>query len=202
MILLERRLAERYPHWFRGHRARIARPLLRTLGRWSRLDAIDAFLAANTNLRGFAFVEAALAFLQARYRVEDADRARIPARGRLLVIANHPSGVLDALALLHLVGSVRQDVKIVANDMLNAIGNLDGLLLPVRILGGRPGADSLCHTEDARLKTGGVSRAPTSVGNPCGAMPWASAGRDSAPRVRRSHAGRVITTGSRRLAIE
>ncbi len=149
MIQLERRLAERYPHWFRGHRARIARPLLRTLGRWSRLDAIDAFLAANTGLRGFAFVEAALAFLQARYRVEDADRARIPARGRLLVIANHPSGALDALALLHLVGSVRQDVKIVANDMLSAIGNLDGLLLPVRILGGRPGADSLRAVEQA-----------------------------------------------------
>lgn len=149
MIQFEHRLAERYPHWFRGRRARIARPLLRTLARWSRLDAIDTFLAASVGLRGFAFVEAALAFLQARYHADDADRARIPARGRLLIVANHPSGALDALALLHLVGSVRRDVRIVANDLLGAIGNLDGLLLPVRILGGRPGADSLRAVEAA-----------------------------------------------------
>lgn len=149
MIQLERRLAERYPHWFRGRRARIARPLLRTLARWSRVDAIDAFLADSVDLRGFAFVEAALAFLQARYHSDDAERARIPARGRLLIVANHPSGVLDALALLDLVGSVRRDVKIVANDLLGAIGNLDCLLLPVRILGGRPGAESLRAVEAA-----------------------------------------------------
>lgn len=120
MIQLKRRLAERHPHWFGGHRARIARPMLRTLGRWSRLDAINAFLAANSGLRGFAFIEAALAFLQAGYRVEGAERTRIPARGRLLIVANHPSGALDALALLHQVGSVRQDVKIVADDVLCA----------------------------------------------------------------------------------
>jgi putative hemolysin len=34
-------------------------------------------------------------------------------------------------------------VRIVANDLLGAIDNLDGLLLPVRILGGKPNADSL-----------------------------------------------------------
>ena len=55
MIQLERRIEERYPHWFGGHRGRVARPLLRTLGRCSRLQAIDGFLAANVELRGFAF---------------------------------------------------------------------------------------------------------------------------------------------------
>jgi len=149
VIQLQRRLAERYPDWFRGRRARIARPLLRTIERWSRLDAIDAFLAANASLRGLAFIEATLQFLQAGYTAAAADRARIPARGRLLVVANHPSGALDALALLHLVCSVRSDVKIVANDLLCAIANLDGLLLPVRILGGKPGADSLHAVEQA-----------------------------------------------------
>lgn len=149
MIQLERRLEARFPHWFRGGRARISRPLLRTLGRWSRLQDIDAFLAANPGLRGFPFVAAALEFLQAGYAVDPAARARIPASGRLLVIANHPSGALDALALLDLVGSVRRDARILANDMLGAIDNLDGILLPVRILGGRPDAASLRAVEQA-----------------------------------------------------
>jgi putative hemolysin len=141
--VLQQRLAERYPHWFRGRRAAISRPLLRGVARWSRLDQVDAFLAANRDVRGFAFVAAALQFLGADYRIEDADLARIPGSGRLLIVANHPSGALDALALLDAVRKVRRDVRIVANDMLSALDNLDGLLLPVRILGGRPGADSL-----------------------------------------------------------
>ncbi|MFD0739258.1 GNAT family N-acyltransferase [Lysobacter koreensis] len=149
MLQLERRLQERFPYWFRGRRARLAQPLLRTIGRWSKFDALDAFIAASAHLRGFAFVEAALEFLQARYTAEPAQIARIPASGRLLIVANHPSGALDALALLDLVGRVRRDVRIVANDLLCALDGLDGLLLPVRILGGRPGADSLRAIEAA-----------------------------------------------------
>lgn len=143
MIELEQRLQQRFPQWFRGRRAVIARPLVRGLGRWSRLDVIDAFLAANRGLRGFDFVAAALQFLGARYQVDPVALARIPAQGRVLVVANHPSGALDALALLDAVGTVRRDVRIVANDFLSALDNIGELLLPVRILGGRPSADSL-----------------------------------------------------------
>ncbi len=149
MIQLEQRLQQRFPHWFRGRRAAIARPLLRGIERWSRLDVIDAFLAANRHVRGFAFVAAALEFLGARHEVDDGALARIPAQGRLLIVANHPSGALDALALLDAVGKVRRDVRIVANDFLSALDNIGELLLPVRILGGRPSADSLRAVETA-----------------------------------------------------
>ncbi|MFC4727668.1 lysophospholipid acyltransferase family protein [Coralloluteibacterium thermophilus] len=156
MLKLEQRLQARYPHWFQGRRARVARPLLRTLGRWSRFDALDAFLATSTHLSGFAFVEAALEFLQADYRIDAEDLARIPASGRLLIVANHPSGALDALALLHAVGRVRRDVRIVANDVLSVLDNLSELLLPVRILGGRPAPGSLRAIEAALENEGCV----------------------------------------------
>ena len=143
MLQLESRLAERYPRWFRGRRGRIAVEVVRKLERWSRFDAIDRFLLDNTSLRGLPFVQAALAFLQADYRVEASELARIPPRGPLLIVANHPSGALDALALLDAVGRIRQDIRIVANDLLGAIDQLDGLLLPVRIFGGRADPESL-----------------------------------------------------------
>lgn len=153
MIKFEERLQQRFPHWFRGRRAAVVRPLLRGIGRWSRLDLIDAFIASNRHVRGFDFVAASLRFLGAHYRVADADVARIPAHGRLLIVANHPSGALDALALLDMVGRVRRDVRIVANDLLGELQNLGELLLPVRILGGRPSAESV-RAIDAALAQG------------------------------------------------
>lgn len=149
MNTLERQLAERYPHWFRGRRAVVARPLLRGLAQWSRLEHVYGFLDSHAHLTGFALIEAGLDFLNLRYTVDQVERRRIPASGRLLIVANHPSGALDALALLHLVGSVRTDVKIVANDLLGQIEGLRELLLPVRILGGKPSAQSLAAIDQA-----------------------------------------------------
>ena len=149
MIELERRLEQRFPAWFQGARARLSRPLLRGFSKLSRLDDIEAFLAQHGHQQGLALVEAALAYLGARYTVDQVERERIPAAGRLLVVANHPSGGLDALALLHLVGSVRSDVRILANDLLAAMPGLAPLLLPVRILGGKPTPESVAAVEQA-----------------------------------------------------
>ncbi|QNP39820.1 lysophospholipid acyltransferase family protein [Lysobacter solisilvae (ex Woo and Kim 2020)] len=149
MQKFEQQLQQRFPHWFRGRRARLAQPLLRAIGRWSRFDAIAGFLARSGHLRDFEFVRGALDFLQARYVADAAELRRIPASGRLLIVANHPSGALDALALLDAVGQVRRDVRIIANDLLSALEPLSGLLLPIRIVGGRPGAESLHAVEQA-----------------------------------------------------
>ena len=148
MVRLEERLQQRYPEWFRGRRGRVAAPLLRGVARWSRFDAIDGFLGESGHLRGFEFVDAALRHLQLKYEADDG-AARIPAKGRLLIVANHPSGALDALALLDLVGKVRRDVRIVANDMLSLVEPLSELLLPLRILGGSAGVDGLRAIERA-----------------------------------------------------
>jgi putative hemolysin len=149
MQKFEQQLQQRFPHWFRGRRATVAKPLLRALGRWSRFDAIAAHLEAHGHLRDFDFVRSSLDFLQARYVADAVELRRIPASGRLLIVANHPSGALDALALLDAVGQVRRDVKIIANDLLSALDPLAGLLLPIRIVGGRPGAESLHAVEEA-----------------------------------------------------
>ncbi len=146
---LEQRLQQRFPDWFRGRRGHLARPLLRGVGRWSRLDRVDAFLRHHAGVRGFDFVAAGLDFLGSRYQVDPSELARIPATGRLLIVANHPSGALDALALLDAVGRVRRDVRIVANDLLGAIGPLQDLLLPVRMLGGKVQRGSLQAVEQA-----------------------------------------------------
>lgn len=149
MQALERHLQARHPRWFSGRRGGVARSVIRGLGRWSRLDEIEAFLARQGHLRDFEFLAAGLDFLGLRYRVADRDLAAIPAVGRLLIVANHPSGALDALALLHAVGRVRRDVRIVANDLLALLEPMAGLFLPVKVFGGHAGADSLRAIEAA-----------------------------------------------------
>lgn len=149
MQQLAHRLQQRYPDWFHGPRRHLARPLLHTVGRWSRFEQLDAFLQRSAGLQGFAFVSAALSFLDAGYAVDPTALARIPASGRLLIVANHPSGALDALALLDAVGKVRSDVRIIANDMLLELEPLRELLLPVRILGGSAQRASLQAVEQA-----------------------------------------------------
>ncbi|MGY0505254.1 GNAT family N-acyltransferase [Luteimonas sp. e5] len=143
MLELQARVRQRFPHWFHGPRARIARPLLRGVEKLSRLERIEAFLQAAPERRGFDFVRAALEHLDVHCQVDAEALARIPPRGRLLVVANHPSGALDAFALLDAIGRVRRDVRIVANDMLCAITPLADLLLPLRVFGGGAGVGSL-----------------------------------------------------------
>ncbi len=139
---LERRIEARFPHWFAGPRRHLARPLVRSLSKFSHLDSIEAFMHRHGHLRGLALVEAALEWLDCRWLVDQVERERIPESGRVVIVANHPLGARDALALLALVGSVRRDVRILANDFLLAIDGLAELLIPLRVFG-RPGADSL-----------------------------------------------------------
>jgi 1-acyl-sn-glycerol-3-phosphate acyltransferase len=70
--------------------------------------------------------------------VLDGGRERIPPRGRLIIVANHPLGGMDALALLRLLLDVRPDVRIVANELLMAVAGLAGHLLPVAMLSSHP----------------------------------------------------------------
>ena len=151
MIELERTIETRFPHWFSGGRARFVRPLVRSLSKLSRLDALETFLRTHGHLRGLALVEAGLEWLDCRWLVDQVERECIPESGRVVIVANHPLGARDALALLSLVGSVRRDVRILANDFLLAFEGLSELLIPLRILGGRPGADSL-RLVDAALE--------------------------------------------------
>ena len=149
MLKLEPFLEARFPTWFRGRRARVTRGLIRGVARWSRLDKIDAFIESKADVRDFEFVRAGLDFLQARYTVAPHELARIPATGRLVIVANHPSGAVDAFSLLDAVGRVRKDVRIVANDILLNLRNIEDLILPVRVFGGGAGTRDLRAIEAA-----------------------------------------------------
>jgi len=57
-------------------------------------------------------------------RVAEADEARIPTSGPVVVVANHPYGVLDGAILTVLLTSARPDVKVLTNFLLGDVPEL------------------------------------------------------------------------------
>jgi putative hemolysin len=55
----------------------------------------------------------------------------IPARGPLVVIANHPYGILDGLMLGHILASTRGDFRILAHRVFRKAAELDRVILPI-----------------------------------------------------------------------
>ncbi|MGA1931995.1 lysophospholipid acyltransferase family protein [Arcobacter sp. YIC-464] len=94
-------------------------------------DSINQFLIQNEHLKGFEFVDAVLDYFDFDYTVSSNDLQNIPSSGKVVIIANHPLGGLDALCLLRLISQVRKDVKIVANDFLVGFDALNSLLIPI-----------------------------------------------------------------------
>ena len=69
----------------------------------------------------------------------------IPTNGPLLIVANHPYGGLDGVALLALLRRVRADVKVMANYILSAIPHLSDSFIPVDPFGGNNSVKNNLH---------------------------------------------------------
>jgi len=134
MLNLEKALTEKYPDLPQKMGGKAMIKLIKTL---THEDEINAFIQTHQHLKGFAFLDQVLNYFNFSYQVSARSLNRIPAEGRLMIIANHPIGSLDGLALLKMVRSVRSDVRIVANDMLNNIEPLKSLFLGVDNMSGK-----------------------------------------------------------------
>ena len=75
--------------------------------------------------------EEAMRGLGITVRHDPARLATVPRQGPLVVVANHPFGVIDGLALCHLVAKVRKDFHVVAMSTLNRMPEVRGHVLPI-----------------------------------------------------------------------
>ncbi|ADN09920.1 GNAT family N-acyltransferase [Sulfurimonas autotrophica] len=92
---------------------------------------INKFIQKNKHLGSFEFIDEVLQHLNFNFLVSDKDIQNIPSSGRVVIIANHPLGSLDALALIKLISNVRKDIKVVANDFLEVISPIKNLLINI-----------------------------------------------------------------------
>jgi putative hemolysin len=82
-------------------------------------------------IAGESFFDAAMRRLELRIVANEDALARWPKTGPLVVVANHPFGVLDGLIICHLVSKVRSDFRVLTNSVLYRAEEIRTFLLPV-----------------------------------------------------------------------
>lgn len=63
--------------------------------------------------------------------VDSKSISNIPAEGPVIVICNHPTGIVDGIVMIHAITQVRQDVKVLGNFLLNRVEPITPYLFPV-----------------------------------------------------------------------
>ncbi|MHB8765266.1 MAG: lysophospholipid acyltransferase family protein [Deferrisomatales bacterium] len=94
------------------------------------IDGLRRLYRTVAGTEGVAeFLDASLRVLDLSWSVPEADREKIPARGPLIVVANHPYGAAEGMVLARLLLFARPDVKVLANCLLSHVKELRELFL-------------------------------------------------------------------------
>lgn len=136
MLNAEHILDQQFPN-FKKRSPLLTRPARAALKMLFHERELRRFQEKYPHLMGMDFVDQLLDYFDFSYTIQARQLERIPSRGRVIIIANHPIGTLDAAILLQMVGQVRSDVKAVTNQLLSTIEPIQPLLLPVDNMGAK-----------------------------------------------------------------
>lgn len=128
MLDIEETLQNKFPKMDSTFKGRLTKKIIK---HFAHEAEINAFIAQNPHLEGRAFIQKAFEHLNFSYHISAASLNNIPSQGRVIIVANHPIGTLDGLALLEMVKGIRPDVKVLANELLQAISPLRQSFFPI-----------------------------------------------------------------------
>lgn len=94
--------------------------LLRLIRKWERDEN-----------RPDDFWESVLERLEIKLTTPQEELDYIPKDGPLVVVSNHPHGLIDGIVMAHLMGHARDDYKILTRSLLCHVPRIDKYLLPV-----------------------------------------------------------------------
>ncbi len=122
---LEKVIAEKNPALL----TLIPKFVIRYLKNVIHVDEMNEGLFRLRDLKGLEFIKAVLDIFQLKVDVRGIEY--ISNAERCIVVANHPLGGLDGMALMHVVGEVHEDVVVPVNDIIMNIPNIRELFTPI-----------------------------------------------------------------------
>lgn len=108
-------------------------PLIRLVRRFERQGPAE----------GQAFWKQALGLMKIDLQTPAEQIANIPKEGPVIVVANHPHGLVDGMVLAELIGRVREDYRILTRSLLTGVKEIEQFMIPV----------PFPHEEDARMQS-------------------------------------------------
>lgn len=99
------------------------------LNRILHVDYINYFLSKHGNKYGIEFAAASIEEFNITKEIVGFDR--IPEHDKLLFASNHPLGGFDGMLLITLLGGKFPDIKVLVNDILTNIKNMDDVFVPI-----------------------------------------------------------------------
>ncbi|HCO42482.1 MAG TPA: hypothetical protein DIT63_00005, partial [Gammaproteobacteria bacterium] len=115
----------------------IAQPVAGLANRLTGLRRLDAlYQQARQPTEDGDFLDRALDTLGVQCALTGAGVDRIPASGPLLVVANHPFGGVEGMALAQALRRRRPDLRILANYLLGRVAELAPLMIAVNPFSG------------------------------------------------------------------
>ena len=96
-------------------------PMLRMVRRFERMGPAE----------GQAFWSQALGIMGINLKTPPEQIAHIPKTGPVIVVANHPHGLVDGMVLAELIGRVRTDYKILTRSLLTGVHEIEEFMIPV-----------------------------------------------------------------------
>jgi putative hemolysin len=135
-------IEERAPHYVASPFWPAMRPALYALLGYHKARRLADDVAGMGGQRAFEHLSALLSL-----RTEAVGLERIPRRGRLMVVCNHPASVADGVAVYDLLRPIRPDLCFFANaDIFRVCPALDELMIPVEWAETRKTRERTRHT--------------------------------------------------------
>ena len=101
-----------------------------TTAKLKLLSMIRSFEASGAPV-GVAFWTKAVRHMGITLGTPAAEIARIPATGPVIVVANHPHGLVDGMIMAEMVSRVRPDFRILTRSLLTGIPEIEEFMIPV-----------------------------------------------------------------------
>lgn len=102
------------------------------LKRITHQDTVNAYVYRHRDKFGRFFAEAILREFGVKVKVAGKNSGQlIPEEGRFIIVANHPLGGIDGMALIQEVGKIHQDIIFPVNDLLLNLPGLRPVFVPI-----------------------------------------------------------------------